>query len=182
MPQFWWIILAAGEGKQYKAWDASATSLWLCEHRSELHSARCHSTAATCYGYHSLCRALPCCIFTAKLWVCLGFPCLGFWIVLVLLAVFTIWDFLKFCFQAITNFSKFLKAGQAIQARCLAFNLNQHSHSTVNALCSHITFWRITTALKPDEGQCCVTKGNNSQKYFFLLVEQDIPGQTSFSL
>lgn len=63
------------------------------------------------------------------------FSLLRFFDCFVLLALFTVWDLLKFFFPTITKFSKFLKAraGDAIQARCLAFNLNQHSHSTLQS-------------------------------------------------
>lgn len=118
---------------------------------------------AVSLAWFSLFRFLDCFGFVTC------FHCLGF--------------FLKFCFQEITNFSKFLKAraGDAIPARCLAFNLNPHGHSTLNTLLSRYIL-RSTTAEKHEEGQCHVTKRNNSQKYLFLLVEQDIPGQTNFSL
>lgn len=190
MPQFRWIILESVTG----IWGRKAVQSMRRECHlpvalqtpTEPHSAHCHSTAATCYSWDSSsshCRALMYiyCQAVSLAWFslfrfldCFGFVacfhCLGF--------------FFKFCFQEITNFSKFLKAraGDAIPARCLAFNLNPHGHSTLNTLCCHFTFWRSTTAEKHEEGQCHVTKRNNSQKYFFLLVEQDIPGQTNFSL
>lgn len=91
IPQFRWIILESVTG----IWGRKAVQSTRHECHlpvalqtpTEPHSAHCHSTAATCYSWDSNpshCRALLCCTFTAKLWVWLGFPCLGFWIVLVL--------------------------------------------------------------------------------------------------